>query len=160
MKNPEHSKFFPVPSPKRKSPALHALKIDEKDPMKLPDYPRSLQFGLSASIPFGRTAGFYQTDFPGLSFGYTQAFHNDFFRKLYWLRGLAWDFTTIYSFHRTSYPITDIRLHRFQFLLGLNYVTPLRFTAEPAAPYLLGHRNIQLQLTGTTVRMRIWEVSL
>ncbi len=106
---------------------LNALKIDEKESLPLAEHPRALFFGWAVSIPIGETAGFYRTDYVGLTLGYSQSFQNDFFRKLYWLRGLSWDFTFGYTNHQTTYPILDIDLNRFHFLLGLNYVTPYDF---------------------------------
>jgi hypothetical protein len=40
---------------------------------------------------------------------------------------MAWDFTFSYSFLGTDYPLADINLSQYNFLLGVNYVSPFDF---------------------------------
>lgn len=117
----------PRPLTEEELEAMNALKIDEKEPLPLDSRPRSLFFGWSAMIPIGATTDFYKPGYFGLTLGFSQNFHNDFFRKIYWLDGLSWDFSFNYSSQSTGYPILDINLHRYSFLLGLNYVSPFNF---------------------------------
>lgn len=117
-------KILPRPLTEEEIAAENALGVDTNEAMVLPEHPRSIFFGWAISFPVGDTADYYNPDFVGLSIGYSQVFNNDFFRKLHWLNGLGWDFTASFTNHSTNYPLFEIRLNRYSFLMGLNYVTP------------------------------------
>ncbi len=118
---------LPRPLTPEEIAAQHALKIDEKEPLPLADHPRALFFGYAIGFPIGATTEYYNPGWFGLTLGYSQDFHNDFFRKLYWLKGLSWDVTLDITHHQTTYTLYDVELTRIHFLLGLTYVSPFEF---------------------------------
>jgi len=105
----------------------NALKIDEREPRAIPDYPRAVVGGWNFSFHTGESRSFYGNDFAGLSVSYQQEVRNDLIRRIPGLDGLGWNVGVVYSHNRTSYPLYDIRNNRFHFLLGVHYVTPFDF---------------------------------
>ncbi len=118
---------LPAPPTPEEITAANALKIDENEPRPIPEFPRSVFGGWHFTFPIGSASEYFKNGYAGLSLGFSQKFHNDLVRRIPGFDGIAWDFTFSYSYNRTTFPLIVINLNRYDFLLGLNYVTPFDF---------------------------------
>jgi hypothetical protein len=107
--------------------AANALAIDDREPRPVPEHPNSVFVGWGFILPVGSTSEYIQNSYVGFSLGYSQKFHNDLVRRIPGFSGIAWDITFAYNRNETNYPLIDIYLNRYNFLLGLSYVTPFNF---------------------------------
>jgi len=107
--------------------AANALKIDEREPRPIPEYPRSVFGGWHLIFPIGSTAEYIRNGYAGFSLGFSSSFHNDLIRRIPGFGGLAWDLTFSYSHNGTTFPLIEINLNRYDFLFGLSYTTPFDF---------------------------------
>ncbi len=107
--------------------AANALKIDDREPRPIPEFPRSVFGGWHFTLPVGSTSEYFNNGYAGLSLGFSQKIQNDLIRRIPGFGGFAWDFTFSYSHNKTTFPLIEINLNRYIFLLGLNYTTSFDF---------------------------------
>jgi len=126
-----------------------ALKIDEKEPRSLSEYPNAVYGGWKPVIRLGDTGiesgsfsnVVFQPGFLGFSLGYSRDIENDLLRRLPYLDGLEWHLSASYAqsklidvLENFNNEIEVQRHHSLAFLLGISYTTwfdfPLNFLAQ------------------------------
>lgn len=120
-------KILPAPPTPEEIAAANALKIDDREPRPIPEFPRSLFGGWNFIFPTASTSEYFKNSYAGFSMGFSRNFNNKLIRRIPGLNGLAWEITFIYSYNKTTFPLIDINLNRYNFILGVSYVTPFDF---------------------------------
>ncbi|MCG8452569.1 MAG: hypothetical protein MI717_05250 [Spirochaetales bacterium] len=99
---------------------------DKKAIFPLP--PHHIRAGASTFFPFGNEeARFYGRGFYGASLSYAKTFEGPPISRAPFFQELAWTIGTHWTRQPGSHPVYNIRIDRFDLLLGLSYSTPFRF---------------------------------
>ena len=100
----------------------------KREPYKTADFPNSVSAGWNFTFPLGKEVKeYYREGYTGFSFEYSKNIRNRFLKRLRGFEKSEWGLRFNYSRCNTAFPILDVRLNRFDYMVFYNYVSPFKF---------------------------------